>query len=205
MLDSEELLLPSGSALNGSALRCARIEFTDAFTGQRRDFENKYICFTNKRTLILDASAFAMRGDADADADYTSKLLNDVNTSHYKRESRKVPKNRMERHIRYVNQSREEEARKTLGLSLEWEEFPAPTSGAPAHQLRSAKLAEAIKGGQTSFTQEESASFGLSGLSARSIVEVDGRWYRPKPSSLLGAPADAWASSAQALIADTYS
>lgn len=209
MLEHEEPLLPSGGAFSGSALRCARIEFTDAFTGQRRDFENKYICFTNKRTLILDASAFAMRGDADADADYTSKLLNDVNTSHYQRfaqrESSKLPKNRMERHIRYANQSREEEARKTLGLSLEWEEFPAPTSASPAHQLRSAKLAEAIKGGQTSFTQEENASFGLRGLSVRSIVEVDGRWYRPKPSSLLGAPAEAWESSAQALIADTYS
>ena len=33
MLESEKPLLPWGGELSGHALRCARIEFTDAFTG----------------------------------------------------------------------------------------------------------------------------------------------------------------------------
>ena len=102
----------------GYAVRCSDVELRDrdgnmlqSEDGSELKFDSKYICFTNKRTLILDASGIAAFGNKDQDADYSSKLMSDVESDYYLKHDLAGTKGR------YVNQSREDEARSVLGLS----------------------------------------------------------------------------------------
>ena len=101
----------------GFAVRCSDVELRDrdgnllhSQDGQVQKFDSKYICFTNKRTLILDASGIAAFGNKDQDADYSSKLMSDVKSDYYIKNGLAGTKDR------YVNQSREDDARSVLGM-----------------------------------------------------------------------------------------
>ena len=86
---------------SGVAFRCTKIEYRDAFNGKTTVYDNVYICFTDKRTLILDASsihAFGNLRDKDATVHESSMLMNDINSSNFDQ----------------VNQAREADARKVL-------------------------------------------------------------------------------------------
>jgi len=95
---------------NGNyAIRCSKITYSSS-NQKIQEWECMYVCFTNKRTLIVDASSMQSFGNNPWAADASSKLMSDTNSSDFSTRKSFTP---------WVNQVREKESVATLGMPSE--------------------------------------------------------------------------------------
>jgi len=91
------------------AIRCSKITYSSS-NQKIQEWECMYVCFTNKRTLIVDASSMQSFGNNPWAADASSKLMSDTSSSDFS--TRKV-------FTPWVNQVREKDSVATLGMPSE--------------------------------------------------------------------------------------